>query len=199
MENFKKLLNKLFLYNEPKNVYNFSLSQESSFQKNSNKENGIDKNETHENEIDENEINKNSNIYTSLNVNLDYLKVKYNSLINSDIVIREFNLSAKDKEYKSCLIFIDGMVNSELINNFVLRPLMTNTNSSVKTKPIAITNNISVRRVKKFNLENYIYNFLIPQNNIKKVNTFSELISSINNGECILLVDTLDVRIYFRC
>ena len=56
-----------------------------------------------------------------------------------------------------------------------------------------ITNNITVRRVKKFNLEDYIYNSLVPQNTIKKVNNFEEAFSSVNSGDCALFVDTLSV------
>ncbi|MBR6033351.1 MAG: hypothetical protein IKP28_01150, partial [Clostridia bacterium] len=55
-----------------------------------------------ENLIDE----TNQNIYDNLKDNLEYLKIKYNVLINSDIVIREFTLTANDKEYKSFLIYI---------------------------------------------------------------------------------------------
>ena len=36
-------------------------------------------------------------ISNKINYNLDYLKSKYNSLINSDIVIRNFNLIAYNK------------------------------------------------------------------------------------------------------
>lgn len=184
MKNFKNLINKIFLYNEPKDTYNFSLQQNST---------------PIGNESENSSANNTTNIYNSLNVNLDYIKVKYNTLINSDIVIREFNLIAKGKEYKACLIFIDGMVKSEIINNFILRPLMSVKVANVKPVPSAITSNISVRKVKKFNLENYIYNSLVPQNSINKIKTFEDLISKINTGECALLIDTLNVRIYSRC
>lgn len=36
-------------------------------------------------------------IYNSIDLNLKYLKNKYNSLVNSDILIREFTLTAKNK------------------------------------------------------------------------------------------------------
>ena len=189
MENIKKIVSKLFLYKEPKNRYNFSLSKE---QIDIDIDNRINENYSTD--------NKSTNIYTSLNVNIEYLKSKLNLSLNSDIIIRSFNISFKEKEYKSCLLFIDGMVDSNIINNFVLRPLMENTSkTSVKPKPVAIANNISVKKVKKISLESYLYNHLLPQNNIKKINTFNRLISGITSGECILLIDTLDVRFYFRC
>lgn len=185
MENLKQILNKLFLYKEPEDTYSFSLSED-------NYQNKGDENI--ENISSEDENNR-QNIYNSLNVNIDYIKVKYNTLINSDIVLREFKLNIKGKEYNSLLLFIDGMIDSESINNFILRPLMSkptsSSNSSISTS--AITNNISVRRVKKFNLEDYIYNSLVPQNTMKKVTSFEDAFSSVNVGDCALFVDTLAV------
>ena len=85
------------------------------------------------------------------------------------------------------------MINSNSINDFILRPLMKKDNQFAKQSPSVITNNITVRRVKKFNLEDYIYNSLVPQNTIKKVNNFEEAFSSVNSGDCALFVDTLSV------
>ena len=62
-------------------------------------------------------------IYSSIEQNLTYIKTTYNTLINSDIVLREFSLTSKNKIYKAFLVYIDGMVNSDLVNNYVLNPL----------------------------------------------------------------------------
>lgn len=136
-------------------------------------------------------------IFPSLSVNLEYIKVKYNSLINSDIIIREFTLVARNRQYKALLLFIDGMVDSQLINNNVLRALMLRNRANVfdgdETQVISegIANNISVKRVKKFNLENYIMDSLLPQNSVKRVTTFSDAFSGVNMGNCLLFIDTL--------
>lgn len=175
----KNLFKKLFLYQEPSTDYSFSLS-ESTSKRNSMQDNNSD-----------GEQKNNTNLYSNLDVNLDYIKVKYNALINSDIKIREFNLTINGKEYKSALLFIDGLINSESINDFILRPLMSKSKKIQSSVPSAITNNISVRRIKKFNLEDYIYNSLIPQNSMKKVKTFEDVFSGVNIGDCALIVDTL--------
>ena len=181
MRNIKNLLNRIFLYEEPIDKYSFSLpSSNSKNEKNENIENVSSKDETAK-----------QNIYNSLPVNIDYIKVKYNTLINSDIVLREFNLNIKGKEYKSMLLFIDGMIDAKNINNFILRPLMSKNNSQPTSTTSAITSNISVKRVKKFNLEEYVYNTLLPQNTIKKVNNFEEAFSNVNLGDCALFIDTL--------
>lgn len=177
--NVENLLKKFLLYQKPTADYTFSLSQSTSNKNINQNDSSLDKSKT---------INK---LYSNLDVNLDYIKVKYNSLINSDIKIREFNLTINGKEYKSALLFIDGLINSESINEFILKPLMAKNKSIQSPMPSAITNNISVRRVKKFNLEDYIYNSLVPQNTMKRATSFEEMFSSVNIGDCALIVDTI--------
>lgn len=141
---------------------------------------------------------KTQNVFTSLNENLSYIKVRYNSLINSDILIREFILNARGKQYNAFLLYIDGMVDSKLINDFVLTPLMlrnrTNLFSGDENKIVTETseNKVTIKKVKKFDLMNYIFNSLVPQNSISKVQEFDKLISGVNSGNCALFVDTLD-------
>ncbi len=190
---FKDVLYSIFAYN-PEESYRFDLPETQNEQE-ENSEMNFTQNPPGENQTQQ---IKEQTIYTSVDVNLDYLKVKYNTLINSDINIREFTLIANNKEYKAFLFYIDGMIDSKIINDFVLEPLMlrskanthTNDNDN-KSKSIAIANNISVRRVKKFQLENYIYNSLIPQNSISKEDKFSKIISDVNSGNCALFIDTL--------
>ena len=67
---------------------------------------------------------KPQNVYPNLSVNLEYINSRFNSLINSDIKIREFLLHARNKQYHAFIIYIDGMSNSDSINDFILSPLM---------------------------------------------------------------------------
>ena len=174
MNKFVNNLKKIFLYAPSTTTYNFSLPENPS--------------KTRENSISESISN--SSISSSLDENLKNLKVRYNSLINSDIILREFTLKLNDTSYKALLVCIDGMINSELINNFLLRPLMSSSNNSSKTINL---NGIKVKKTKKFDLATYIASSLVPQNDINKVNSLDDLISSVNSGDCALLVDTLNV------
>lgn len=140
---------------------------------------------------------KNINVYPSIELNLDFIKTKYNSLINSDVVIREFTLTARNRQYKAFIVFIDGMTNQDSMDNYILKPLMLrNSANSYENDEKRIisevkTNNIIVRKIKKFNIVDYINNCLLPQNNIKQEKTFSGLIEGINVGNCALFIDTL--------
>lgn len=139
---------------------------------------------------------KNQKVYPNIDVNLEYIHSRYNSLINSDIKIRDFILNAKGKQYKAFIVYIDGLVDATSINDFILNPLMlknyANQNASPQIISEAIANNISVRKVKKFSIVDYIYECLLPQNNIKKVNNFDDLVRDVNSGNCALFIDTID-------
>ena len=189
-KNFFQIFNNIFEYKEM-SEYDFSVPE--------NEDEKKDKNILYEQEIKENELPSDpKNIFPSLNSNLDYIKVRYNALINSDISIREFTLTARNKQYNAFLLYIDGMVDTTLINDYVLSPLMlknrSNSSDSAEEKVVseAVTNSISIRKVKKFNLLDYIMNSLIPQNSVKQVQEFDKLIDGINSGNCALFIDTLD-------
>ena len=180
----KEILKNIFLGN-PDNNYDFYLTDESNI--------------TSKNESNTSAVGDVKNIFPSIDVNLEYVKVKYNSMISSDIIIREFNLIARNRQYKSFLLFIDGMVDTDLINNYVLKPLMmrndANSYDSDPTRIVseAVTNNITVRKVKKFDIVEYISNCLLPQNSIKKQTEFSDIFSGVNSGNCALFIDTLNI------
>lgn len=174
MKNLVNSLKKIFFYQPNQEEYNFTLPETTV--------------STSENRLPLTLPNK--EISSNLSENIDYLKVKYNALINSDIVFREFNLTLQNKTYKALLFFIDGMVDSDLVNNFLLRPLMNTSSSPQKTTTMNL-NGITVKKSKKFNLEDYVFNNLIPQNSITKVTDFDEIIAKVNIGNCALFVDTI--------
>lgn len=182
---FKQMYNSIFKYTPPQH-YNFFLTTE----------NAKDIENKPMSPAKDLEPTK---FYKSLEENLNFFKSKYNSLINSDVKIREFVITARNKEYNAALIYIDGMVEAKTINDAVLRPLMlknrANTYVGEEKEVVSEFNNndVIIRKIKKFNLENYIYNHLIPQNDVKQIEKFEEAFSSINVGNCILLVDTLDI------
>lgn len=180
----KRLYNKFIKY-KPTKEYNFSITTENS--------KDIEKNPANSTQNLEPE-----NFTNNLEENLNYLKYKYNNLINSDVKFREFVLTAKKCEYKAVLIFIDGMIESKIVNESVLKPLMlcnqSNTYTYKHSKEIVeefSNNDVIIRKIKKFNPEDYIYEQLIPQTDTKKIFKYAEAINSVNSGNCVLLVDTL--------
>lgn len=140
-------------------------------------------------------------IFTEIDKNLDFLKYKYNALICNDVIIREFSLLAQNIEYKAFVMYIDGMVDSPVINEFILSPLMMRNRANIfddKQKKFVSEekiDNVTLKNLKKSkekNLVDFIYNSLIPQNSVDKVTDFSDVYSAINMGNCMLFVDSLD-------
>ena len=177
---FKNIWDKLFSY-EPPIEYNFSIPENSN-------------NEEQENVKEESKPVK---IFPSISVNKEYMQTKYNTLINSDIVLREFTINARGRQYHAFIVYIDGMIDSKVMDDFILKPLMLRNRNNIfdgsqnKVISEAVANNITVRKVKKFDLPNYLTSCLIPQNSIKQVETFDEAANGINSGNCALFVDTL--------
>ena len=158
-----------FLKYKPKETYKFTIPENSN------------------NLPEENNIKQ--KIFSNIDNNLNYLNNKYSLLINSDIVTKEFKITIQNKNYKAILIFIDGMVNTNSINDFILKPIMLKNSILMKSfSPRTI--NLSKNQI---NLENFLYESLIPQNSIKKSKNFDDLIEKINSGFSALFIDTLDI------
>lgn len=138
----------------------------------------------------------NNNVYSNIDVNLEYVNSRFNTLINSDIKIREFIINVKSKQFKAFIIYIDGMVDKASINDFILKPLMlksfANQYDCNDIISEAIASNILVRKVKKFSIEDYISDHLLPQNDIEKVTSFDKIATDVASGNCILFVDTIN-------
>lgn len=148
------------------------------------------------NNIDDKEFEKIDNEIVSsiLEDNLEYLNVKYNMLINSDIKTRDFVLTIQNKKIPATLIYIDGMVNNDTISNFVLQPLLFKNSIQMKEN-LKLSTNITAKKTSKFNLENFLYANLIPQNSVSKETDFKEIITKINSGFCALFVDSLPIAL----
>ena len=168
----KDFINNTFGY-KPKNEYQFTLP---------------DNPEIDTEKYSNTNSDKIENIYPQIDENLKYIKTKYNTLINSDIITREFTLNTGSKQYKAFILYIDGMVDSQILNDFVLKPLMLK-NKFCNNE----TSKIIVQKGKKSNIANYIQDCLIPQNNIKQQSSFKDIFSGVNSGNCALFVDTLSV------
>lgn len=173
---FKEFFIKTFAYT-PEDKYKFYL-----------KDNNFD------NSKKTNETITNSKIFPSLDVNLDIVKEIYKLKKNSDISIREFTLPIKSKNFKAFLLYIDGIIDQNSVNDFILEPLLLR--NSINMNPtqnnsVAITQNISIKKVKKFDLEDFLVNSLIPQNKIIIAKNFKKVIEQVNYGFCCLFVESL--------
>ena len=147
-------IKKIILYHTPEQQYDFSLSKDISNVSSSNSIPNI--------------------ISTSIETNLNNLKHRYTTSINSDIILREFKLNISNKSYNALIVCIDGMIDSNLVNNFLLKPLMqANNNNNFKKINI---NGVTIRKKIKIDLKNYLHDTLILQNDVNTAKSLDELI-----------------------
>ena len=157
----KQLFDKIFKYEE-KTEYEFILPNTA-------------------NNIKEDSFNNDENetVSKKLEDNKEFLKIKYNMLINSDIKLREFTISVQSKKIPAFLLYIDGMVSDDNINDFVLQPLLLKNSIKMRENPTKPTNK-NQKVFTRFNLENFIYSSLIPQNSVNKQKEFKKIIANVN-------------------
>ncbi len=113
-----------------------------------------------------------------LSDNIAYIKKKYTIPDNGDIVIREFNITVKGKTIPTFIVFIDGMVNTDIIDLAILQPLMLLSNIEIKDNENEVGN--------------IIRDHLLPHNQIQVVNELSKVVDEVNFGGCGIFVDGID-------
>lgn len=129
-------------------------------------------------EFNKSEKENSNNLTTvseSLSQNLAFLKEKYSIDINTDIKIREFDITLPNKKSPAFIIFIDGITDKTAINNNILQPLMLFTSLEKTNMDIDIITCIERN--------------LTTQNQLQKSDDLRLTISSINSGSCALFVD----------
>ncbi len=172
-----QMLSNIFIYNKKENSYNFTLPETD---------------ETNCSISSSTDSDKDISISSDFKKNLEYLNVKYNTLINSDIIIKNFDLQANNKKFSAFIIYIDGMVNADTINSNILEPLMLKNLSNINANtPYPFSARYTNSEVPE-SLLDLINLSLLPQNAVTIESSFSDIISGINSGNCALFVESLD-------
>lgn len=113
-------------------------------------------------------------ITRDLKSNIAFIKSSFNAPENKDIVIRQFVIAGKHKAF---LAFLEGMVNSTIINDFILRPLLKNPKVSDPSGRCHLDS---------------ILQEVIETNQANKVTNPDELIYEILSGNTALYVEGCD-------
>ncbi len=118
-------------------------------------------------------------ISDDIDVSLAFMKKIYSIPVNCDIIVREFSIRYENELARAFIMFFDGMTDREIINNYILKPLMVD---SIKE----LHNNAE-------DLHEFISNQLLPHNQVKIEKSYSKAIEEINFGGCALFVEGLTV------
>ena len=113
---------------------------------------------------------------------LKTLKEEFAQGKSGDLKMREFTIRISERDVNAVIFFIDGLVNKQIINDFILKPLM------IKSREIEIKSFRAIGEI------------LLSQSEFKETNLLGDITFDINFGSVILLVDgakkaySLDVK-----
>ena len=114
-------------------------------------------------------------ISKNLDENISYIKDVFSVGKNGDIIAREFEIFVNQVRYKAFLICVEGLASTTFVDEYILKPLM-------------LINEIP----SKSTLEERVEKRLLTHTQVKKGNNLYELILTVNIGNAVLFVDTLD-------
>lgn len=96
---------------------------------------------------------------------------------SGDVKFREFTIKINSKNVDACIYFIDGLTKKDILNDFILKPLMLNSREIKIEKP------------------DEIVDVLLPQSEVVLEDFVGKLSYSLNFGSAILLVNGLEKAI----
>lgn len=130
--------------------------------------------------------NKNENITKNLEKNIEILKEFFHFPLSNDFNIRNFDITINSQKYSSAILFYDGLVDSDSLNENILKPLM---------RDFYINSNSILKKASSDMLKSTILDNMLTQCQVNIFYDYSEIIDAINHGECAILVDSLDLAI----
>lgn len=123
--------------------------------------------------LDNNETPENQTLTGNIDNDVQQLKQIFG--VSSDVVYREFQFGSMRK---AMLIFIDGFVDTKLINSDVLQPLINYRAKTVQDRDIFISEIIK-----------FIQNQVITASSTKTGNNIQDAVDNVVSGSCTLLID----------
>lgn len=110
-----------------------------------------------------------------LSENIFYLEEQFHLPKNKDVIFRPFTISTTP-EVSAVLLYLENMVDKQVINNSILQPLMLLSHLNPNQGDSLVT----CQRV----LQNYL-----PSNHVQKLTTYDEVITEVTGGVTVVLFD----------
>ncbi|WP_422656798.1 spore germination protein [Paenibacillus sp. EC2-1] len=118
----------------------------------------------------------------NLEVNLQFVK---ESLGNStDLITRKFNVGIQGSEHQAAILFIDGLADTTMIQEFIIRTL-TSKDVMGENQDISDAQDLYMK----------MKNHAVSIAEIKELSTFNDLLSSLLNGNTVILIDQYNLGI----
>ena len=127
---------------------------------------------------------KEDTLKSSLEANLMMMQEIFHYPVTSDFKIRTIQITINEVSYAGALFFYDGMVDANAINDTLLKPLLM---------PFSYQTNSLLKSLSKEDLQHALLEKVLYQCQLDTSSYFFKVIDSVNHGECVLMVDQLDV------
>ena len=133
-------------------------------------------------------LSKNIEINSNLSENQKLIKEFTHADKTNDIKLREISLKIDTNSYPSLLVFYDGLCNSEILNNYIIRELQTA--HKVPQKPNSSFIKSSSKNVPDFSF--LIPNQILSSSAVKEIKNFKEVIDTLLSGDAVLFIDSIN-------
>jgi spore germination protein KA len=135
---------------------------------------GVIRNNDSKNVSQSNEPSRPHLLNSCLYQNIDEIKYTLGNCI--DLSIREFQLGKNN--LKAVVIYIDGLVNKDYIQNYILKPLIIETNEILQQDELPEKGMLT-----------FLINRVLTIGETKEVSDFDKLYHALLTGETVLLID----------
>ncbi|MEA4845893.1 MAG: spore germination protein [Clostridiaceae bacterium] len=122
-----------------------------------------------------------SSVSMSVAENLDKLRKEFKLPLNEDTYIREFKIS---EDTGAAIAFVEGMVDRIMINDFILRPIMTSEGLASLEEGCTI---------------DFIFDYVLFVSRVRKANNINDIITEMLKGFTVLFVDNCSECLLIDC
>lgn len=129
-------------------------------------------------------ISKEMNIKSSISENVKLLKNMLHFPDSNDVNFRFIDIHINDKTYNAFLVFYDGLVDSKIINDYILERLMTRFSLEPSNSVIKGKESISIKDI--------LSGTVLADLQVSFELQYDKVISSLLHGDSALFVDTLE-------
>lgn len=129
--------------------------------------------------------NNEDKISSNIDSNVEFIQQEFHYPVNKDIIVRRIRIAGR---YNAFIAYLNGAVDNNIVNNFILRPLLN----------YRIENESGNQEDKDSNTDkkqkevNFILNNVIEINYMKTVNKLKDVIYQIIVGNTVLYIDGCD-------
>ena len=131
-------------------------------------------------------LSKDMAISSKLNDNVENLTKLLHFPLSNDVQFRFMDIHINNKTYNSLLISYDGLVDSDLISDYIIEQLMKPHTFEIKQESVIKSKN-------EINLKDTIAGSILAETQISFAEKYEEVIDSILHGDCALFVDSLNL------